>query len=135
MNKKVSTILLVDDDLAINFLHKRIVTKSEIGESVIALYNGVEALKNLEDLNHSLFENDSVFIFLDLNMPIMDGWEFLDSYKHIHKDLNYQCKIFVLSSSINPDDIQKAKKNSHVSEYFSKPLSTDSIATLKEKYL
>ena len=52
MNKKVSTILLVDDDLAINFLHKRIVTKSEIGESVIALYNGVEALRNLKDLNH-----------------------------------------------------------------------------------
>jgi response regulator of citrate/malate metabolism len=135
MHKKVSNVLLVDDDLAINFLHKRIITKSELAEPIISLYNGAEAIRHLKFINNSLSENDLVFIFLDLNMPIMDGWEFLEHYENIYKDLNYQCRIFVLSASINPDDIQKAKNNHYVSEYFSKPLNMDSIETLKEKYL
>jgi CheY-like chemotaxis protein len=135
MSKKVNTILLVDDDLAINFFHKRLFTKLDFGETIVPLYNGAEAIRDVKQLNNSLSEKDLVLIFLDINMPVMDGWEFLESFKNISNELNYQFKIFVLSSSINPDDIEKAKNNSFVSDYFSKPLMLDSVASLKEIYL
>ena len=135
MAKKVNTILLVDDDLAINFFHKRLLSKLDFGETIVPLYNGAEAIRDVRELNSSLSEKDLVLIFLDINMPIMDGWEFLDSFKNISSELNYQFKIFVLSSSINPDDIKKAKSNVFVTDYFSKPLMLESVATLKEQYL
>lgn len=135
MVKNISTILLVDDDLAINFLHKRLLSKLVVAESIVSLYNGAEAISSVMALNNSLTENDLVLIFLDINMPVMDGWGFLENYKSICEELKYQCKIFVLSSSINPDDIQMARSNTFVSDYFSKPLMSTSIDVLKEKYL
>jgi len=135
MVKNVSTILLVDDDLAINFLHKRLLTKLVVAESIVSRYNGAEAISSVRALNNSLTENDLVLIFLDINMPVMDGWGFLENFKTICEELKYQWKIFVLSSSINPDDIQMARSNIFVSDYFSKPLMSNSIDVLKEKYL
>ncbi len=135
MVKNVSTILLVDDDLAINFLHTRLLTKLAVGESIVSVYNGAEGINGVRSLNNSLTKDDLVFIFLDINMPVMDGWGFLENFKSIYEELKYQCKIFVLSSSINPDDIQKARSNTFVSDYISKPLRIDSIEALKEKYL
>ena len=135
MVKNVRTILLVDDDLAINFLHTRLLTKLAVGESIVSVYNGAEGINGVRSLNNSLTKDDLVFIFLDINMPVMDGWGFLENFKSIYEELKYQCKIFVLSSSINPDDIQKARSNTFVSDYISKPLRIDSIEALKEKYL
>jgi CheY-like chemotaxis protein len=135
MVKNVNTILLIDDDLAINFLHKRVLTKLAVGETIVSLYNGAEAINEVRSLNNSLTEDDLVLIFLDINMPVMDGWGFLENFKTIYKELKFQCKIIVLSSSINPDDIQKARSNTFVSDYFSKPLRIDSVEAIKEKYL
>jgi CheY-like chemotaxis protein len=135
MRKNVSTILLVDDDLAINYLHKRLLNKLAFGETIISVYNGASAINELISLNCIQKEDDLVIIFLDLNMPVMDGWEFLEQFKNIHNELKFQYKIIVLSSSINPDDIKRATINSFVSEYFSKPLTHNNITNLKEKYL
>ena len=83
MNKKVHTILLVDDDLAINYFHKRLLSKSELSDAIITLYNGEVAIQKLIEQNDVLTEQDVLLIFLDINMPIMDGWQFLEEYKKI----------------------------------------------------
>jgi CheY-like chemotaxis protein len=135
MSKKINTILLIDDDLAINFLHKRLLTKIDLAETIMPSFNGVEAIRDVKHLNNSLGTNDLVLIFLDINMPIMDGWDFLEIFKQLSNELKYNYKIFVLSSSINPDDIEKAKNNSFVTDYCSKPLNPDIVNLLLQKYL
>ncbi len=135
MNKKVHTILLVDDDLAINYFHKRLLSKSELSDAIITLYNGEVAIQKLIEQNDLLTEEDVLIIFLDINMPIMDGWQFLEEYKRIKSSLKFKCKIFVLSSSINPDDIKKAESNVFVSKYLAKPLSMDNVDCIINGYL
>ena len=135
MDKKVHTILLVDDDLAINYFHKRLLSKSELSDAIIPLYNGEVAMQKLMEQNNSLTEDDMLLIFLDINMPIMDGWQFLEEYKTIKNSLKFKCKIFVLSSSINPDDIEKAESNVFVSKYLAKPLSMDNVDYIIKGYL
>jgi CheY-like chemotaxis protein len=135
MSKKISTILLVDDDLAINFFHKKLLSKIELTDTILPSFNGVEAIRDVMQLNNTINANDLVLIFLDINMPIMDGWDFLDNFKQFSNELKYNFKIFVLSSSINPDDIEKAKNNSFVTDYCLKPLNSDSINLLLERYL
>ncbi|MEI7508336.1 MAG: response regulator [Flavobacterium sp.] len=132
MDKKVHTVLLVDDDLAINYFHKRLLSKSDLSDVIITLYNGEVAIQALIENNLTLTENDKLLVFLDLNMPIMNGWQFLDEYEKIKKSLKFECKIFVLSSSINPDDIKKAESNAFVSRYLAKPLSMDNVNYIKE---
>ncbi len=135
MNKKVHTILLVDDDLAINYFHKRLLSKSELSDAIITLYNGEVAIQKLIEQNDVLTEEDVLLIFLDINMPIMDGWQFLEEYKKIKSSLRFKCMIFVLSSSINPDDIKKAESNVFVSKYLAKPLSMDNVTCIINGYL
>lgn len=134
MLKKVSKILLVDDDLAINYFHKRLFTKAELGETITPLYNGSEALNEVAYLNDSIDKDALILIFLDINMPVLDGWGFLAGFDEIYSKLNCEFKIIVLSSSINPDDIEKAKQNKYVSEYLTKPLTLENIVELKKTY-
>ena len=134
MAKEINSIILIDDDLAINYFHKRLFLKLELANSVLPFYNGTDALKGLIDLNLTLKENDLVFIFLDINMPGIDGWLFLEEFNKIQSTLNGEFKIFVLSSSINPEDVEKAKNNNFITNYFAKPLMMDGILALKEMY-
>ena len=106
-----------------------------LSDAIITLYNGEVAIQKLIEQNDLLTEEDVLIIFLDINMPIMDGWQFLDEYKIIKSSLKFKCKIFVLSSSINPDDIKKAESNVFVSKYLAKPLSMDNVDCIINGYL
>jgi CheY-like chemotaxis protein len=134
MANEIKSILLIDDDLAINYFHKRLFLKLEISNSVLPFFNVADALKGLVDLNTTLLKNDLVFIFLDVNMPEIDGWSFLEEFDKIKSTLIAEFKIFLLSSSVNPEDIKKAKKNDLVANYFAKPLMMEGILALKEIY-
>jgi CheY-like chemotaxis protein len=134
MTKKIKSIILIDDDLAINYFHKRLFLKLELTNSVLSYFNCSDALNGLIDLDVSLIKNDLVFVFLDINMPGIDGWFFIEEFNKIHSTLNGDFKIFVLSSSVNQDDIEKAKNNNNISNYFAKPLMIDGILALKDIY-
>ncbi len=135
MPQNINTILLVDDDDAVNFYNKRLLLKSELGVSLVPLYNGAEAIRKIITLNNSLSNKDLVLVFLDLNMPILDGWGFLEEFKKIHYALNFSVEIYVLSSSINPSDIEKSKQNILVKDYISKPLTNEKLIELKQLYV
>ncbi len=134
MTKNIANIVLIDDDFAINYFHKRLFLKLELGGTVLPFFNAMDALEGLLNLNKSLKKGDVVFVFLDINMPGIDGWVFLEEYNKIQSSLIGDFKIFVLSSSINPDDVEKAKKNPFVTDYLAKPLLIDGIMSLKEMY-
>jgi CheY-like chemotaxis protein len=134
MPQKINTILLVDDDDAVNFYNKRLLIKSELAYSLVQLYNGAEAIRKIITLNKSLYNDDLVLVFLDLNMPILDGWGFLEEFKKINYALNFSVEIYILSSSINPCDIEKSKQNIFVKDYICKPLTNEKIIELKKLY-
>ncbi|MFZ4106031.1 response regulator [Flavobacterium sp.] len=134
MAKEIKSILLIEDDLAINYFHKRLFLKLEISNSVLPFFNVSDALKELVNLNTTLSKNDLVFIFLDINMPEIDGWSFLEEFDKIRSTLIGEFKIFFLSGSINPEDIEKAKNNNLVTNYYAKPLMMEGILELKEIY-
>ena len=131
MSKLVKTVLLVDDDNMTNFLHQRVISKAEICSEVKVAKNGQEGIEKLVELNHSLASKDVVVVFLDLNMPILDGWGFLKEYENQKDKLKFNTKIFVLSSSINPDDKARAEENKYVAQYVYKPLTTSSLQDLQ----
>ncbi len=131
MLHNLNSILLIDDDNTTNYLHKKIISKSEINIPIKVANNGKEGIDELIALNEILkVKEELVLIFLDVNMPVMDGWTFLDYFNEIESKLNYTTQLFMVSSSINPDDKNRALKNNYVIDYLSKPLNVTIIKSI-----
>ena len=131
----LSMILLIDDDFTTNYLHKKIISKSEIDLPIEVVNNGKEGIDKLLALNETINNKDTlVLIFLDINMPIMDGWGFLEIFNEIKSTLNFSTNLFIVSSSINPDDENRAKSNPTVLDYLPKPLTVDMLGKIKASY-
>jgi CheY-like chemotaxis protein len=132
MKKKIHSVLLIDDSIPINFFHKRIIEKAGITMSCIALNNGQEALDYLK-VKHDTKEKLPELIFIDINMPVLNGWEFLEKFRALHKSIPNEVITVMLTTSINPDDKEKAKTH-NISNYIPKPLTVKILQDLHEKY-
>tara|TARA_R110002124_G_scaffold287323_4_gene472821 strand:+ start:4326 stop:4733 length:408 start_codon:yes stop_codon:yes gene_type:complete len=126
MRKKVNCILLIDDDEPTNFLHKIIIEDSNLAEKVVAVQSGYEALEYLEKKEDGKYPQPGI-IFLDINMPAMNGWEFLERYKQLDESLKGKILVVMLTTSINPDDKKKAMGKGFVKGFLSKPLTTEML--------
>ncbi|MFC5624087.1 response regulator [Algoriphagus winogradskyi] len=122
------TIFLVDDDPINNLINKRLLGKVGITDNIIEFLEAEEALSQLNDID----PNKSLLIFLDINMPVLNGWEFLNKYQEAHP--NRRDKIVILSSSIDYQDRFKAQGYKIVSGFLEKPLTFEKIKTQLEKY-
>lgn len=131
MSKKGNVILLVDDDEAVNYFNKKLIDKSELDGTIKSLYNGAEAIREVMTLNNTLDNDDLVVVFLDINMPILNGWGFLENFNTIKYALNFKTEIYLLTSSVNPDEKKKAEENSLVKQYISKPLTVEKLNEIK----
>lgn len=130
-------ILCVDDDPITLMLCKMVIKKAEFAKELITAQNGEEALNYFDDLKLNNLGNEipnyPQLIFLDLNMPVMGGWEFLDSFsKEDYRESFKDCKVIVLSSTIDPADITKAKTYPMVLDFVSKPISKEMLDDLKK---
>ena len=116
----MNSILLIDDQPITNFITKKLLNLQGIETPILDFTNPLVALESVKTTEES-------FIFLDLNMPEMSGWEFLDEVKR----LNLDHKIAILTSSTSDLDLEKAKDYPCVVEYVIKPLSVDKLTALK----
>jgi len=121
MKKKLNCILLVDDNSHDNVYHQIILKKMDITNRIDVVFNGLEALIYLKRENQAPPE----LIFLDINMPKMNGWEFLEEYKHLDAKQKARVVIMILTTSANPDDIKKAKEIQEVTGFETKPLTEE----------
>jgi CheY-like chemotaxis protein len=125
--------MLVDDNRNDNFFHEREIKKNNQSTIVISKSSGMEALDYLKSTKDSK-EMVPDLILLDINMPGMNGWEFLKEYNRLDKDLQSRVIVIMLTTSDNPDDEAKAKKFSFVSEYITKPLTKETMEDIISKY-
>ncbi len=114
---KDQRILLVDDDPIFLTLAELAIKKERSNVEIFKAFNGEEAIEFLS-------KEDVDTIFLDLNMPVMNGWEFLDEFAGTESSSN---KIFILTSSIDPSDRKRAEENPLVSSMLEKPLNKEKI--------
>lgn len=131
---KLKTILLVDDDEASNFLHSIFINKLDLDINLNSALNGQEALdfilgKGQEELQLPCM------IMLDLRMPVMDGWQFMDAYEeHVPKKLKDQITIVLVTISDNQEDKDRAVTNPYIADFSQKPLSDDTFKQLIQKH-
>jgi CheY-like chemotaxis protein len=120
------TIWVIDDDPIYQIIVNKIIKKSELFLSVSNFKNGKEAIDALKDaLNDNVvFPN---VILLDINMPIMDGWEFMEEMVLLKPQFNEPIQIYIVSSSIALEDKNRAKKYTEIIAYLSKPVNNNDL--------
>lgn len=123
---KVGLVMLVDDNETDNFISEKIIEMSGFADQVIAMESGTSALEYLES-NSDKIENIPDVIFLDINMPFVDGFVFLYEFEKFVKSIKSKSKIVILSSSDNKRDIDRIIDNPHVINYIVKPLSPEAL--------
>tara|TARA_R110002094_G_scaffold5312_2_gene14112 strand:- start:135 stop:542 length:408 start_codon:yes stop_codon:yes gene_type:complete len=119
---KMKNILLIDDSTMDNYISEFIIKEAKIAEKINVFTSPIEALVYLRTMQ-SKQEEFSDAIFLDINMPEMNGFGFLDEFSKFPEEIIKRTSIFMLTSSDDPNDIERALKYSAVKKYFVKPLS------------
>lgn len=129
----LNKVLLIDDDRAVNFFNKHVVLKHECFEHLETVQSGQEALLFLQKAANNEVSTPDI-IFLDINMPAMNGWEFLDRYERMDATFRSKIKVIILSSSSNPEHVKKTIKNYEVEDFINKPLSFDILDGVYSKH-
>ena len=130
-------ILCVDDDPITLMLCKKVIIKASFSNEIITSQNGEEALCYFNTLKYANSENQlekhPQLIFLDLNMPVMGGWEFLDHFNSADFSEFKNIKVVVLSSTIDPEDLEKSTTYPMVIDFLSKPITLPMLEYIKNK--
>lgn len=125
--------MLVDDNSADNYYHERVIIKNDAADHVVIKESGLDALEYLEstiDPENPLPD----LIFLDINMPGMNGWEFLEEFKKLDKALQSKLIVIMLTTSVNPEDEALAKTYDLLAEFKTKPLTKEMLEDILIKY-
>lgn len=130
MNKPIDLVMLVDDNDTDNFISRRIIEITKFAQEVEIKNSGKSALEYLERHKNDL-ERLPDYIFLDINMPIVDGFVFLYEFEKFDDALRNKCKVIILSSSDNKRDINKIVNNSNVIKFITKPLTETALEEIK----
>jgi CheY-like chemotaxis protein len=133
MKEKLNCVLLIDDDEPTNFYNEMIVEETGCSKRIVAVTGGREALDFLKSKVNGEHPQPNL-IFLDINMPGMSGWEFLEEYEKLTDDQKGQVIVVMLTTSFNPDDQKKAENIESINDFKNKPLNTDTITEILEKH-
>ncbi len=129
--KKIETACIIDDDPIFIYGTKRLMAEVDFCETVLVFENGQDAIDGLNDIT-AKGEKLPAVIFLDLNMPIMNGWEFLEDFVKIPNHNRIKVIIYIISSSVDPRDLERIKNYKVVNNYILKPISNEDLCGVLE---
>ncbi|MCH8330120.1 MAG: response regulator [Bacteroidetes bacterium] len=128
---KYKTIMLIDDNEIDNIINQKMIEGNNFAERIY-IHTGsrsaLEFLQNLDRDEELLAQMLPDVVFLDINMPIMDGFQFLEEYEKLSDRIKKHCKIVMLTTSINPSDMDRAKKSDYIIRYINKPLTSEFLS-------
>lgn len=124
MTQRTGIIGVVDDDSVYRFTIKMTIDLLKLPYRVLSFADGDEVLNFIKD-NLDSEEGLPDILFLDVNMPIMDGWDFLDEFEKLYPRLNKAIKVYMVSSSIDERDAYRSKQFSVVTDYLVKPVTEE----------
>ncbi len=122
---------MVDDEEAVNFLNKTILRKQGVSDKILDFQRAEDAINYLKKMEDP---DEKILVLLDINMPIMNGWDFLRSYESMRLNEKINPVIIMLTSSIDPYDYEKAKSFEFVNDYRTKPLNDSTTEGIIQKF-
>ncbi|SNR29332.1 MULTISPECIES: response regulator [Hymenobacter] len=130
---KLPYVLLVDDDRTTNYLNQLLIKRLDVAETIGVAANGREALTHLQAYCHDDTGQCPVLILLDLNMPVMNGFEFLHHYHQYLWPSEHKAVVVILTTSLHPQDMERVQAL-HVAGVLSKPLTTEKLQRLLKEH-
>jgi len=131
MEAKINRVLLIDDSEIDTFVTRRLIECTGFSSDVLVRHSAIEALEYLKSPLNS--ETLPEIIFLDINMPFMNGFEFIQAFDDLPESTKRHCEVIVLSSSYHTDDIEKMTSHPQVKKFITKPLSKEALNQIQEK--
>lgn len=132
----INKVLCIDDDPITLVLCDMVIKKAGFAKEVLTAKNGKEGLAlfsaHFAKNNASPRQDPPIVIFLDLNMPVMNGWDFLEDYQMKYADRLPDTKVVIVSSTVNPEDFSRANRYDLVVDFINKPLTTEGLQELME---
>ena len=129
---KLRLVLLIDDNPADNFLHEMLLMDIGVAEQVDAVSNGQEALDYIKACAGP--QQLPELICVDINMPVMDGWEFLDAYDRLPEQQKSGVVVMMISTTLNPSDMAAAEQRDSIAKFVRKPLTEESMRELLDTH-
>ena len=126
---KINSICIVDDDKVHTYILTKLIQKFELSESIISYANGEKAIEAFLEMSSKSMPLPNV-ILLDINMPEMDGWEFIDAFRKLKKSTDKKTAIYISSSSISFEDQEKAASYPEVLNYLAKPIEPHTLLSI-----
>ncbi|WEK37029.1 MAG: response regulator [Candidatus Pseudobacter hemicellulosilyticus] len=139
MDQPLRCILLIDDDEPTNYLNNRIITRARCAQQVEVVQGGQSALQYLcgcREFGATSPDPNRLpeLILLDINMPAMDGWEFLEKYRELPRTSPIDSIMIMLTTSLNPDDNSRAQQTPEIASYESKPFTDEMLARILSRH-
>ena len=136
--EKLRLILLIDDDEGTNFYNKFLIKETNIARNVAVAKNGKIALEFLTSTgkfahNAPRYSRPDI-IFLDINMPVMDGFEFMEAYEELPDEQKANMVVVILTTSLDQKDLRRAKQFGELKGFMNKPLTKNHLAAVLKKY-
>jgi CheY-like chemotaxis protein len=132
MQSKRVCVAVVDDDDTFQFITLKAIRSIASNNNVLQFLSGIDAIKFLNE-NASQPESLPDVLLLDINMPVLDGWMFMEEFTALKNKIQKPISIFMVSSSIDANDIARAKQDKNIADYLMKPISVDKFKELLMK--
>ncbi|MBF4505264.1 response regulator [Flavobacterium sp. JLP] len=124
LDPKFETVMIIDDNLVDLYIISRMVTKNNFGKNVLHYTEAQEAMKYLQENQENISKLPQI-IFVDIYMPLMSGFEFLEAYDTLSTNLKNYCKTYIVSSTIDNEDIAQSNNNKNVVAFHVKPITKE----------
>lgn len=129
MKAQIKTLFLIDDDELYLFTMKKMIEKNKLVDNVHEFHNGFDAIEFLNLMAANKYVLPDV-ILLDINMPVMDGWTFMELFSLLKPKLEKQISVYMITSSIDPEDLIRAKAIEDITDFIVKPIATQQLINI-----